>query len=218
MKKLPLIAAILAFLPFIGCKEPEVIPTPPDDKVVLKEHFVGSINGTTVEWTKNVNGYRNLTNSSYIIDPDNYKFYWKYYAGMASDSDPKTVRIGIGSLLHDPNVSADPGIESFKNFVAKFANPSTAPGFSDNAFDGFEVQYVDPAGSLQKSEEANPGTYTFSNLEYKEDRDGEYMTFVCRFNATVYDKRRDTVNMVDTIHKLSVIQDATFTGYFKRKK
>ncbi|MBU2018092.1 MAG: hypothetical protein KJ941_00480 [Bacteroidetes bacterium] len=217
MKNILIITAFLAFLPFIGCNKPEVIPAP-SERIELKQHFIGTINGTQVEWTKNVDGYKNITASEYEIDTALYIFHWKYYAGMASEADPKTVRIGIGSLQHDPNVRADPSIESFKNFVAKFGDPNTAPGFSDNASDGFEVQYVDPAGSRQKSDETNPGTYTFTNLQYKEDQNGEYMTFVCKFSATVYDKRRDTAKMIDTIHKLSVIQDATFTGYFKRVK
>jgi hypothetical protein len=217
MKKILVIAAIFAFLPFIGCKKPEVIPIP-SEKIELKQKFIGTINGTQVEWTKNVNGYRNITASEYVVDTAVYIFYWKYYAGMGSELDPKTVRIGIGSLQHDPNVRADPSIESFKNFVARFGDAATAPGFSDNAFDGFEVQYVDPSGSRQKSEASDPGTYAFSNLQYKEDKNGEYMTFVCKFSATLYDRRRDTVNMVDTVYKASTIQDATFTGYFKRAK
>lgn len=215
MKKILFIAALIAFLPFVSCVKPEIVPTP-TQTAELTQHFIGTVNGTQVEWTKNVNGYKNITSSEFVMDSTTNQLFWKYYAGMGSETDPQTVKIGIGSLEHDPNVSADPSIETFKNFVAKFGDPNTAPDFSDNAEDGFQVVYVDASGSVQKSEAADPGTYRFTNLKYKEDQNGEYMTFVCEFSAAVYDKRYDDVTMTDTIFKKSVIQGAKFTGFFRR--
>jgi len=216
MNKILAVAALLAFLPFVGCHKPEVIPAP-TEALDLKQHFTGTINGTGVEWTENVNGYKVFTENSYILDTANYIFNWRFYSSMQSLADVKSISIGIGSLQHDPSVSADPSISDFKNFVMKFADPNTAPDFSDEALDGFQVIYRDAAGDLLKSDESDPGTYSFSNVQYKEDKDGEYMTFVCTFSAPLYDYRLDTATNMDTVYKYALIENAKFTGYFKRK-
>lgn len=217
MRKIHTIAAFLAFLPFVSCVEPEVIPAP-TPQLNMKEHFIGTINGSQIEWTKNVNGYRIRPENDFLLDTVNYDFGWRFYTGMGSETDPKTVKIGIGALEHDPNVQADPSIESFKNFVMQFADPATAPPFSTNAAAGFEVQYRDASGELLKSVETNPGTYAFSNIQYKEDQNGEYMTFVCDFSATVFSFRRDTATNMDTIYKQAEITNARLSGYFRRTK
>lgn len=216
MKKIPVIAAILAFLPFVACHKPEVVPTPAQ-KATLNVHFQGIINGTDVEWTKNVNGYKMVPTHETSPNATPGLVDWKYYAGIESDADPTAIRIGLGSMLHDPTVSPEPSQASFEAFIRSFGDPATAPGYSDKAEDGFELQYVDQAGDLFRSEEATPGTYSFSTIEAKKDDNGDYIQFTCAFDAVVFHRRHDNVNNIDTINKTAVIQNAVFTGWFKRK-
>ncbi|MCT4560927.1 MAG: hypothetical protein N4A41_06075 [Crocinitomicaceae bacterium] len=216
MKKLPIIAATLAFLPFVACNKPEVVPTP-TEKAELNTHFIGTINGTQIEWTKNVSGYANYSSLEYYLDTNTNVYYYKYYGGMKSDTDPKMVRVGLGSFIADPTVQAAPSIEKFKSFIQSYADPNTAPEFKNNAFFGFEVQYRDAAGDLFKSDTTVPGSYVMKDLKYSEDVNGDYMSYTCEFEATVFHKRRDTVNNIDTINKMAVIQNAVLKGWFRRE-
>jgi hypothetical protein len=211
MKKLSIFVAMLAFLPFVACHKPEVIPTP-ESKADLRVHFAANIDGTDVDWTKNVNGYTSEPTNVVGTDTTTGKSIWKFYSAFKSLTNPASIKIGLGSLVHDPSVSPSPSQSTFEAFM----NANTNPNYSDGAQNGFEILYTDAAGDLFRSEQATPGSVTFVNFTPKSDNTGDYMQFECQFSGVVYHRRNDPVNNIDTINKMANIQNAVFTGWFKR--
>lgn len=216
MRKLPIIAATLAFLPFVACNKPEVVP-PPSEKATLNSHFIGTINGTQIEWTKNVNSYANYSSLEFYLDTNTNVHNYRYYGGMSSSIDPKMIRVGFGSFISDPNVQASPSIETFKSFLMTFADPNTAPDFAENAVGGFEIQYRDAAGDIFRTvDSSTTNSYLVKDLKYSEDVNGDYMSYTCEFSGVLYHTRKDT-NNVDTINKIAIIQNAALKGWLKRE-
>ncbi len=208
MRKISILAAILAFTPFISCNKAEVIPAPAT-QIELKVHFQGTFNGTGFEWTKNVNGFAHIAAIESSVDPGNGLTRLRYYSGMNSTSDSHSIKIGIGSLQHDSKVSEYPTLSTFESFVGTFEGPG-APGFSDGAQSGFEILYTDAAGDVFRSEQATQGNYTFTDVVTKQDTEGDYIQFTCNFDGILYHRRMDTIN------KMVNVQNAVLTGWFKR--
>lgn len=217
MKKLPIIAALLAFLPFVACNKPEIVPAP-TEKASLTTHFLGTINGTQIEWTKNVNGYTNTSSLENFYDSVAQAYNFVYYGGMASSSDPKQIRLGFGSFQADPKVQTSPSIATFKDFIMSFGDPATAPDFANGAIGGFEIQYVDAAGILFRTiDTSTVNDYTVTDIKFSEDEKGDYMSYTCAFNATLYYIVRNKANDADSVAKTAVISNAVMKGWLTRE-
>lgn len=203
MKRLPIIAVVLASLTLVACSKPDIVPAP-DTRADTKIHFEGIVNGTDIEWTKNVNGYYAAPNSVLTYDSVSGSNAYQFYSFMQSDANLASFGLGLGSIIHDPEVSEKVSQDAFSRF---FSTDSTY-SFSTNALNGVEIVYSDASGRLYKSEEAFPGTVTFKSFQLLQDNDGDYMQFEADVDCTVYSFQEDTMT--------ATIQGATFTGYFVR--
>lgn len=207
MKKIFLFALLFSGLAMFSCKKPEVIPAPTSN-AGLKIHFQGIINGSDVEWTKNVDGYKAQSRKVYTPQTGTGLLDLAYYCGMVSSSKVSAIEIALGSLVQDPNLGTTPNMVTFKNFVESNMTPS----YSKNATAGFEVTYTNENGLIFRSDETQPATVEFLDLEEKEDASGEYIQFKCKFTCPIF-----YIDSVDATNNLTgVIQNATLTGYFTR--
>jgi hypothetical protein len=219
MKKIIISALLLSVLPFVGCNKAEVIPAP-TSSADLKIHFEGIINGSDVEWTKNVLKYAAVPSDSAKAFYDamtgtNY-LNLSYYCSMKSTSEVSYIAIGLGSIQQDPTLGTRPNATTFKTFMDSNSMP-LMPAYSDTANTGFEVRYVDAQGRLFRSDESVPGLVSFYDLEEKEDDNGAYIQFKCDFTCLVkYWGKTVTLPKTDSVLATATIQNATLTGYFKR--
>lgn len=216
MKKIFISALLLSILPFVGCNKPEVIPAP-TSSANLKIHFNGIINGSDVEWTKNVNGYKAIPSDSArpFFDPMTMQSYLNlaYFCTMGSSSKVSYIAIGLGSIQQDPTLGTRPNATTFRAFI----DANLTPTYSDTAIAGFEVRYVDEQGRLFRSDEGIPGLAEFTDIEEKEDDAGEYTQFTCTFSCVVkHWGHTITLPKTDSVLATATIQNAVLTGYFKR--
>jgi hypothetical protein len=219
MKKIIIAAFLLSALPFVGCNKAEVIPTP-TNSADLKIHFEGIINGSDVEWTKNVLKYAAVPSDSlrpYLDAMTGISYLnLSYYCSMKSSSEVSSIAIGLGALQQDPTLGTRPNAITFKKFLDSLAVPGAA-SYSDTTKAGFEVRYVDAQGRLFRSDETVPGLVNFSELVEKEDDNGAYMQFKCEFSCVVkHWGKTVTLPKIDSVYATANIQNATFIGYFKR--
>jgi hypothetical protein len=216
MKKIFIAALLLSVLPFVGCNKPEVIPAPANTGN-MEIHFTGIINGSDVEWTKNVNGYKAIITDSArpYFDPMTSQSYLNlaYFCTMGSESKVSRISIGLGSIQQDPTLGTRPNTTTFKAFM----DANLIPVYSDTALVGFEVRYKNEQGDLFRSDEAVPGFVEFTDLEEKEDANGEYIQFKCTFSCVVkHWGKTVSTPLADSVLATATIQNAVLTGYFKR--
>jgi hypothetical protein len=203
MKRLPIIAALIAVASFTACEKAEVIPAP-TQTADLKVHFDGIVNGNDVEWTKNVNGYYSEQDKKVVYDSSAMQSKAQYYAYMRSNTNLSSIGMGLGSINFDPAVSENVSQDVFFNF---FETTNAYP-FSNEAMQGMEIIYTDASGRVYYSKEANPGTATFVSFDSKQDEGGDYVQFECQIDCAVYSYEADTMT--------ANIQGAVFKGWFKR--
>jgi len=204
----------LWFLPFalliVGCIKPEIIPAP-TQKVDLTAYFKGDINGTNIKWVQNVDDYDcfpTITKTTTQGTGQSSKAV--YFAEIKSESVKGSVRIGIGSVLWDYNLTENPTMKLFSDFM----NLNTKPRYSNNASYGFEVQYKDKLGRVWMSDSLTRGnSVQFIGVKQESDIDNDYSKFICRFNCKVY---RTYIENLDTILDSIEIKNAEFKGWFTR--
>jgi hypothetical protein len=214
MKKALIFSLLIVGLVIFGCKKPEVIPAP-SSKADLKIHFEGIINGSDVEWTKNVEGYKAVSRKQLVPQSGGLLLDLSYYCGMLSDFKNSGIEVGLGALVQDPTLGTSPNMVTFRDFMDD--NLTTPPDYSDSAKAGFEVRYFDENGRLFVSDETLPGSVIFSNYEEKEDNSGEYIQFQVNFGCVVkHWGKTVTQPIVDSVLATAVIQNAKLTGYFTR--
>lgn len=210
---------MLLFVGISSCIKHEIIPAP-KPKVKLDCNFRGFINGTDTELTKNVNGYYLEADKSKFIAPGNEPSKAVYFANMRSAETLKFIRISIGSILWDADVSADPTLGLFNQFL----NSNLTPNYSIDAAAGFEVTYRDATGVVWKSKNTGAQNVEFSNVKQESDENGDYSKFICEFSTTVYHtfeegepdpNNPDEVLTADIEYSLP-ITNAVFKGWFKR--
>jgi hypothetical protein len=207
--KLNLFSSI-AFITLIlvACNKHEVIPAP-EPKAELKSHFIGTINGTEVEFTKNVNGYYGLANKSKIILPSPSSSSAVYYYDMKSDEAISSMKVGLGSVLWDASAASDPSVAMFNSFF----NSNLSPSYSTDGANGFVVVYKDGNGSEWTSSEGsvNPQSVQFTNVSQESDNNGDYSKFSCTFSCFVYRSYGNPV-VIDSLY----IDNGQMTGWFQR--
>lgn len=212
MKKIFLFSLLLSGLAMFACKKAEVIPAP-TSSADLKIHFQGVINGSDVEWTKNVNGYFAESSKVYTNQPGSNLLDLAYYCGMISNSKNSSIQVGLGSLVQDPSLGTSPTLATLKAFMTA----NMTPNYSDTAKVGFEVRYTDENGKLFRSDETAPGTVEFFDLVEKEDNNGEYIQFRVEFSCLVNHWGKSKLTPItDSIYESALIQNATFIGYYTR--
>lgn len=209
MKKVIALFA-LSSLFLTGCPKHEIIPAP-TPKVELNATFLGSINGTQVELTQNVDGYYlDATKIKYIL-PSPTPSTAAYYAEMKSGQSLLSIKVGIGSVNFDASASQDPSLTVFNAFFTQ----NTTPVYSAACANGFEVIYRDGSGAVWTSDDTqSPQDVVFTNIVQESDASGDYSKFTCTFNCNVY---RPSVDQNGNPIVLNLpIQNAVLNGWFKR--
>lgn len=216
MKKTILLLTLGSFL-FTGCPKHEIIPAPVPH-VELTSEFLGVINGADVELHQNVNGYYLDAQKTKIIMPSPTPSSAVYSAEMKSSQTLVSIKINLGSVYFDAAIAQDPSLEVWKAFFQANDDPDN-PSYTLAGADGFEVVYRDGTGAVWASDPAGSGqTVKFTNVVQESDETGDYVKFLCEFDCNVYRDVPDTStpDPNDTITISSTIQNASFTGYFKR--
>ena len=206
--KIVSIALLSGILLFGSCMKHEIIPAP-SKKVDLYCYFQGTINGTDIKWTQNVNGYTCYTSKTKIIVPSPDLSSAIYYAKMGSSSKTQFVKLGLGSVAWDAYAADVPTLTLFNDFYKIMVNPP----YSDGALAGFEVTYRDAQGIewVSHQNSVNFQSVAFSDIVQESDVDGDYSKFKCLFDCYVYYQ-----NPVTTAWDSLPINNAQFTGWFKR--
>lgn len=209
MKKINILIALgSVLLVSIACNKREIIPAPVK-KVALESHFSGKINGTDVEFTEDVLGYAGSSTNDLQVNAlalDSAV----YYSTISSPSQSLSITVGHGSIQYDANSSSIPTLSLFNNFYTT----NLTPVFSNNAKNGFIVQFRDGQGRTWKSNEAHilpTESVLYSNVSQESDANGDYSRFKVAFNTYVYYFDNILLQM-DSL----AITNATYTGWYKR--
>ena len=230
MKLKTILASTLVISALASCVKHEIIPAP-EPKVELVCHFKGNIAGTDHELTQNVTGYFLETNKSKIV-PSSGPSRAIYYSEMKSGESLTSIRLNLGEVLWDSQVSSDPTTAVFNGFMSGTKMPA-APGISPVVYtigavlpaspakSGFEVVYRDAGGLLWTSKADASNTIEFTNIVQESDKTGDYSKFVATFDCTVYHTFMNidnTVSPPDTTYdeQSKLIDDGVFKGWFKR--
>ena len=216
MKKKGAIILGLTALIFSSCIDHEVIPAP-IPTVDLSSNFIGEINGAEIVLTENVLGFSNVSTKDQIIlaAPDFSSAV--YYSAMISSSIATSIKVGLGSISWNANITPDPSIAAFNGFMLANSDPA----YSNNGTSGFEVTYTDASSREWKSNEIDPNSpdIEFANIAQDSDDSGDYSSFTCNFNCYAYSLNPDSLAIlpVPVVHVDSIsIQNAIYQGWFKR--
>ncbi|TNE53703.1 MAG: hypothetical protein EP338_10660 [Bacteroidetes bacterium] len=194
-----------------ACVKHEVVPAP-SDLVKLDAHFTGIINGTDVEYTDDVNGFNGDDSQDQIILAPPSLSSAKYYSDISSNLVLNSIKVGIGSNKWDAAALEKPSIGQFNDFCEALKNATVS--FSDNAVDGFVVQYKDAFGNVWTSKEnsVNSQSVNFTSVETKSDDTGDYALIELDFACHVYRTVSQNPLEIDSLR----IDNAYFKGWFKR--
>jgi hypothetical protein len=206
--KIAIVATLTLVFGVSSCIKHEVIPAPVP-MVDLSCHFIGTVNGTTVELTENVLGYYCTTSKAKILLPSPSLSSASYFSQMLSSSTPVSAKIALGSVMWDAATAIDPDVAAFNAFHGS----NLTPNFSTLGATGFEFSYRDGTGVTwtSKSNSVNFQDVTFSSIVQESDTSGDYSKFKCNFECYVY--HTDAVTLVlDSIH----VQGAQYEAWFKR--
>ena len=206
--KIAIVATLTLVFGVSSCIKHEVIPAPVP-MVDLSCHFIGTVNGTTVELTENVLGYYCTTSKAKILLPSPSLSSASYFSQMLSSSTPVSAKIALGSVMWDAATAIDPDVAAFNAFHGS----NLTPNFSTLGASGFEFSYRDGTGVTwtSKSNSVNFQDVTFSSIVQESDTSGDYSKFKCNFECYVY--HTDAVTLVlDSIH----VQGAQYEAWFKR--
>ena len=206
--KIAIVATLTLVFGVSSCIKHEVIPAPVP-MVDLSCHFIGTVNGTTVELTENVLGYYCTTSKAKILLPSPSLSSASYFSQMLSSSTPVSAKIARGSVMWDAATAIDPDVAAFNAFHGS----NLTPNFSTLGATGFEFSYRDGTGVTwtSKPNSVNFQDVTFSSIVQESDTSGDYSKFKCNFECYVY--HTDAVTLVlDSIH----VQGAQYEAWFKR--
>lgn len=202
----------------VSCIKHEVIPAP-TPSADLYAHFIGTINNSQIELTRNVLGYENNSYKVKIIQPPGGNSKAVYYSEMASPSQVQSIAVGLGSLNFDSGVATDPPLAIFEPFFQLPYNEN--PNYSNDGANGFEVVYKDPTSRIWKSNELS--TYaaanaSFTGIQVESDATGDYSKFICTFDCYMYSLNPDSLALAPPVAHIDsfLINDAVYTGWFKR--
>lgn len=208
----------IVFLGFMmnSCIKHEVIP-PPIATVDLNASFEAVINGTDVEWTQNVEGYKANANTSasYLPSPQlSQKIFESEISSIYSD---QSINLTFGSLTWDVASNIEPTLSMFNNFHSynsdapiAFKNYSSVSTLLSML--GVEVEYIDNNDDSWISRESDPGQFAmFTVLDQDSDNTGDYSLFLCEFSCKVW-----RINPQTQLDESIIINNAKYTAWFKR--
>ncbi len=215
MKRNKLIIATIVVLSGIihSCIKHEIIPAP-EKKADLSCHFLGTINGTPVEITQDVNAYTCVPTQAKTILPSPSPSSATYYADIASTTNNVSIKVALGSATWDNGVTSVISLASFNAFFTSNLSPAN-PTYQPGALNGFAVIYKDASNNVWTSKDTspNPQDVAFTSFVQESDATGDYMKFNCNFNCYVYRQVQTTPTVLWDSLK---IQNAQFRGWFKR--
>jgi hypothetical protein len=221
MKLKSILASTLVIAALASCVKHEVIPAP-EPKVELVCNFTGTINGTDVEWTQNVDGVYLESSKSKIVPPTGLSSA-VYYSEIKSSDNLNAMRLNIGQMKWDANVTSDPTLAIFNGFLTANPIPTYTLGavLTGANTAGFEVAYRDGNGDVWLSNDTDPNTIEFTNIVQESDKTGDYSKFVANFNCTVYHTFMYIDNLIsppDTTYVTEnrAINNGVFKGWYKR--
>ena len=188
MKLKSILASAAVIVAFTSCIKHEVIPAP-EVKAELICNFTGSINGTDVEWTQNVGGIYLESSKSKIVPPMGMSSAI-YYSEIKSTENFTALRLNLGQMKWDANVTSDPTLNIFNAFFTSNPTPNYTLGAISTPAPsaGFEVAFTDGNGDvwLTKDTDDGPNTIEFTNIVQESDKTGDYSKFVANFDCIVY--------------------------------
>lgn len=206
MKQFTGLSFILGMFMFTSCIKHEVIP-PPTPEVDLPASFTASLQGSSYEIIKDVNGYYCDATQAKEILPTPQPSKIIYFSSIKSDQQLDFIQIGLGKLNFNADASIVPSLDAFTAYF----NNNVSPDYKEGADGGVEIVFRDGQGGVWMSSENStlPQDFTFTSLVQESDENGDYMKFTASFNVSLFD---DITAPTDTI----VFQNAVFEGYFKR--
>ena len=210
MKSINIFSVLFYFgLILSSCIEHEVIP-PPLTTVDLNCHFIGFVNGTQVEFTQNVEGYKAEVSNSEDINPSPALSYKTYGSKITSPYKSQAIRIKFGTLDWDASANAQPTVAMFNAWHT--GNSGIPISFSDMGSNGVEIEYTDNNGVVWLSRETDPGQVAnFVIDEQASDNTGDYSMFECSFTCKVW-----RINPQTNLEESLDITNAKFASWFKR--
>jgi hypothetical protein len=178
--------------------------------VDLNCNFIGFVNGTQVEFTQNVEGYKAEVVNSEDINPSPAFSFKTYGTKISSFYNPQAIRIKFGTLDWDASANSQPTVTMFNNWLIN--NAGIPISFSDLGANGIEVEYTDNNGVTWLSRETDPGQdANFQIQEQASDNTGDYSIFSCDFTCKVW-----RINPQTNLEESLDITNAKFTSWFKR--
>ena len=178
------------FFSFSSCIKHEVIPAPVNT-VDLNASLTGYVNGTQVEFTQNVEGYKGSSGKDVYVYASPVLSKVIYTSTMSSAYSSQAFKVSFGALTWDAAANTEPTLTMFNDFHSSNSN-ITIP-FKDYAnlvnlaAVGIQVEYTDKDGIVWKSKETDPNqSATFKVLKQASDNTGDYSLFECTFSCIVY--------------------------------
>jgi hypothetical protein len=182
---------LTVFFAVSSCIDHEVIP-PPVNTIDLNATFVGYVNGTQIEFTQNVEGYKGYASKSDTIcnSPELSKML--YISEMRSPYNQRAVKLTLGALGWDASANTVPTLTMFNDFNTSnsavalpfknwstFTNPVSAVGV--------QFEYTDQSGNIWISRQSDLGqTATFTLIKQASDNTGDYSLFEANFSCKVW--------------------------------
>ena len=206
------------FLGFMmnSCIKHEVIPAP-IATVDLNASFESVINGTDVEWTQNVEGYKATANTYAVYLPSPQLSRKIFQSEISSIYSEQSINLTFGSLTWDVASNIEPTLSMFNNFhkynsdsPIAFKNYSSASTLLSMV--GVEVEYIDNNGVSWISRESDINQFAkFTVLDQDSDNTGDYSLFLCEFSCKVW-----RINPQTLLDESIIINNAKYTAWFKR--
>ena len=221
MKFKSILASALVIAALASCVKHEIIPAP-EPKVELVCQFIGSIDNTNVEWNQNVSGFYLESSKSKVVPPSGLSTA-VYYSEIKSSENLSAMRLNIGQMKWDANVTSDPDLNVFNAFFTSNMIPTYTLGavLTPTNAAGFEVAFRDGNGDIWTTKDTDPNTIEFTNIVQESDKTGDYSKFVANFDCTVYHTFMYIDNIIsppDTtyVEESLPIVNGVFKGWYKR--
>ncbi len=224
MKFKSILASTLVIAASASCVKHEIIPAP-EPKVELVCQFIGSIDNTNVEWNQNVSGFYCESSKSKLVPPTGLSTA-VYYSEIKSTENLSAMRLSIGQMKWDANVTSDPDLNVFNAFFTSNMIPTYKLGavLTPTNSAGFEVAFRDGNGDVWTSKDTDPAnTIEFTNIVQESDKTGDYSKFVANFDCTVYHtfeiitpSNPPAVGDTVWVEQSLPVSNGVFKGWYKR--
>lgn len=197
--------AILAISTLFSCVDHEVVPSP-SSTLELPFTFIADIDGTTIEYVKNVDGMYSQGTIAKEILPNPDPSSAIYFSEIKSNSQSDLFKISLGKVDFQASVTSEPSLSQFEAFMLS----STQPAFTPGADGGIEIMYRDHSNIVWKSDASSlePQNLEFTSFVQESDDENDYMKFEAVFNCKLYNS--DTTDFI-------TLENGVYNAYFKRK-